>query len=102
MVLCVATNYPIIDSIPTGRPDSPMLAFLAAALGVYLAIVYKGLTPSRAFWLSTFAVLSISSKEITAFVFVPLYLGLAWTGGGRSGIPQAGRADSGSPWRSGS
>jgi hypothetical protein len=80
MGFCVATNYPIIIAIPTASPDSPMLAFLAAALGVYLAIVYRGLTPSRAFWLSTFAVLSISSKEIAAFVFVPSYLGLAWSG----------------------
>jgi hypothetical protein len=80
MIFCIATNYPIIIALPTGRPDSPMLAFLAAALGVYLAIVYKGLTPTRAFWLSTFAVLSISSKELTTFVFVPSYLGLAWTG----------------------
>jgi len=80
MIFCIATNYPIIVSIPTAKPDGPMLAFLAAALAVYLLIVFKGLTPARAFWLSTFAVLSISSKEITAFVFVPSYLGLAWTG----------------------
>jgi hypothetical protein len=80
MIFCVATSYPILVVIPTGRPDSLMLTCLAAALGVYLAIVYQGLTPARAFWLSTFAVLSISSKEITAFVFVPSYLGLAWTG----------------------
>ena len=57
-----------------------MLLFLAAALGVYVGIVYRGLTPTRAFWLSTFAVLSISSKEITAFVFIPCYIGLAWSG----------------------
>ena len=80
MIFCVATNYPIIELIPIAGPDSSMLAFLAAALGVYLAIIYKGLTPARAFWLSTFAVLSISGKELTAFVFVPAYLGLAWTG----------------------
>ena len=69
MLFCVATNYPFIVSLPTARPDSPMLSFLAAALGVYLVIVYKGLTPARAFWLSIFAVLSISSKDILAAVF---------------------------------
>lgn len=80
ITFCIATNYPILASIPTGRPDSLMLSSLAAALGVYLEIVSKGLTPARAFWLSTFAVFSISSKEIAAFVFVPSYLGLAWMG----------------------
>jgi hypothetical protein len=80
MTFCIATNYQILVTIPTGRPDSPMLAFLAAALGVYLTIVSRGLTPARAFWLSAFAVLAISSKENVAFVFVPSYLGLAWAG----------------------
>jgi hypothetical protein len=97
IIFCIATNYPILASIPTGKPDSLMLTSLAAALGVYLAIVYWGLTPVRAFWLSAFAVLSISSKEIAAFVFVPTYLGLAWTGWMRTrGSPD----ETGRFWRS--
>ncbi len=84
-VFALATNYFVLTSVPMARPDSSMLAFGAGALGAYLLIVAQGLTATRAFWLSVFAVLAISSKENIASAFVPPYLWIAWHGWCRRG-----------------
>src|SRR4051812_24781619 len=35
-LLCIATNYILVYSLPNPKPDAPMLAFAAAALAVYI------------------------------------------------------------------
>ena len=58
-----------------------MLAFCAAALAVYIRILYDGLTIRRGVLLSLFAVAAVSSKELAAPMFVFPYLALiviAW------------------------
>lgn len=75
---CVATNYAIIRSFPVPRPDGPMLCFCAAALAVYLRIVYCDLTVRRGVVLSLLAVLAISSKELAAWLFVLPYAGIIY------------------------
>src|SRR5262249_49893983 len=57
---CIATNYTVGGVLATARPDSPMIACMAAALAFFLRIVADGLTPGRAFWMSLFAVFAIS------------------------------------------
>jgi len=75
---CIATNVPLIMSLPIPRPDSAMLAFGAMSLGVYLRIISKGLSPARAFWFSLLAVFAVSAKEVAAGMFVLPSLGLLW------------------------
>jgi hypothetical protein len=57
------------------KPDAPMIAFLALALGTYVECVYRGLTPWRAARLGTWTAWAVSSKEITGPLFV-----LPWSG----------------------
>ncbi|HEX7008626.1 MAG TPA: hypothetical protein VF184_01505, partial [Phycisphaeraceae bacterium] len=77
-LLSIGTDYAAAVSFANTRPDGPMLAFCAAALAVYLRIVYLGLTPRRALALSALAVCAISSKELAGPVWVLPYLGLGW------------------------
>ncbi|HBE18534.1 MAG TPA: hypothetical protein DEG17_12950 [Cyanobacteria bacterium UBA11149] len=79
-LFCIATNYPAISILPSTRPDSLMLAFGAAALGVYLQIVYLGLTPLRGLWLSLFAVCAVTSKEMIGPMFILPYLAIGLVG----------------------
>lgn len=79
--VCAATNYALVQRFPPAKPDGPMLAFCAAALAVYIRILYDGLTTRRGVLLSLFAVAAVSSKELAAPMFVFPYLALvviAW------------------------
>ncbi len=77
-LLCIATNYALVYALPNPKPDAPMLAFSAAAIAVYVRILYLGLTTRRGVMLSLFAVCAVSSKELAGPMFVLPYLGLAW------------------------
>jgi hypothetical protein len=78
-LICVATNLPLLTMAAVPRPDSPMNFFGAAALGVYVLIVFEGLTPLRAVSLSLLAVFAMTAKELAGTMFVLPYLGLIWT-----------------------
>jgi len=73
---CVATDQPVAYHLANDRPDGPAYAFLAAALAVYVLMLYRGITLARGVLLSLFAVCSISSKEMAGPTFVLPYLGL--------------------------
>jgi hypothetical protein len=76
MLFTIATNWALVHSLPAPRPDSPMLAFSALALAVYIRILFLGLTARRGIWMSIWAVFAISSKELAGPMFVLPYLGL--------------------------
>jgi hypothetical protein len=79
VLACVVTNVPLLTEVPVPRPDSAMNFFGAAALGLYVTIVFKGLNPVRAFCLSLFAVFAVTAKELAGTMFVLPYVGLLWT-----------------------
>jgi hypothetical protein len=70
MLFCIATNFTLVHSLPTARPDSPMLAFSAAALAVYIQILYLGLTLKRSLAMVLLIVFATTSKELAAPMFV--------------------------------
>ncbi len=78
MLLCIATNFPLLHSLPTARPDSPMMAFSALALAMYIRILYLGLTLRRGIATALLVVFATSSKELAATMFVLPFLGLAF------------------------
>jgi hypothetical protein len=78
MLLCLATNFPLLHSLPTARPDSPMMAFSALALAMYIRILYLGLTLRRGIATALLVVFAASSKELAATMFVLPFLGLAF------------------------
>jgi hypothetical protein len=78
LLFCFATNYAVAEQLPSPRPDSPMLAFSALAIAMYLRMLYLGLTVRRGVAFSLFAVFAISSKELAGPLFVLPYLGLIW------------------------
>src|SRR5688500_2390827 len=78
LLFCVVTNYALLEQLPSPRPDSGMIAFAALALGVYMRMVFAGLSVRRGVWFSIWAVLAISSKELAAPMFVLPFLGLIW------------------------
>jgi hypothetical protein len=78
-LVCIVTNVPLLMNVPAPAPDSAMNFFGAAALGVYVTSVFKGLNPLRAFWLSLLAVFTITAKELAGPMFVLPYVGLLWT-----------------------
>ena len=80
LVFCVSTSPELVFKFVATKPDGLMLAFLAAAMGVYALIVSEGLTWRRGVALSVLAVMSISCKELTAPTFVFPYLGIAVAG----------------------
>jgi hypothetical protein len=80
VLFCVATSPELIDYYVATKPDGLMLAFLAAAMGVYTLIVWEGLTLRKGVALSILAVFSVSCKELTALVFVLPYVGIAVVG----------------------
>ncbi len=77
-LFCVATNSMFVMSLPLSKPDAPMLAFSALAMGVYLRIIYFGLTPKRALWFGIWMALGVSGKEIAGPMFVLPCIGLLW------------------------
>ena len=80
LTLCVATSSRLVFDFVSTKPDGLMLAFLAASLAVYADIIGGGLTRRRGFLLSLLAVCSISCKELTAALYIPLYAGLGLWG----------------------
>src|SRR5438093_1518921 len=44
LLFCIATNWALVYVLPIARPDSPMLAFSALALAVYVRILFLGMT----------------------------------------------------------
>lgn len=42
----------LVYHLPLTRPNGPKLASMSGTLVIYLAILYRGLTPKRVFWLS--------------------------------------------------
>jgi hypothetical protein len=80
LTLCMATSPELIRSFASTKPDGLMLAFLAGAMGAYTLILSDGLTRGRGFLLSLLAVCSLSCKELTATLFVPLYAMVAIRG----------------------
>ena len=78
MLLCVATDSALVSTLPTPRPDAPMLAFAAAALAVWVRIVTLGFSTRRGIVLALLAVFAVSSKELAAALFVLPYVSLAW------------------------
>lgn len=77
-LFCVGTNYCAVGYAANTRPDGPMFAFVAASLGLYVRIVYDGLTRARGVWLSILAVCAISAKEVAGPVYLLPYLGVGW------------------------
>ncbi len=82
MLFCIATNFTLVHSLPTARPDSPMLAFAAAALAIYIRILYLGLSLRRCLAMVLLIVFATSSKEFAAPMFVLPYLALAFNSHG--------------------
>ena len=80
LLFCIATNYALIDQLPSPRPDSGMIAFSALALTMYVRMLYWGLSVRRGVWFSIWAVLAISCKELAAPMFVLPFLALVWLG----------------------
>jgi hypothetical protein len=76
LLFCVATNYALLHAVPTPRPDSPMLAFTALALAVYLRMLYLGMTTRRAVAFALWATFAVSARELAAPLFVLPYLAL--------------------------
>ena len=92
LLFCVATNWALLHALPSPRPDSPMIAFTALALAVYVRILFLGMTLRRGIWFSIWVACAVSSKELAAPMFVLPYLGLIalmW----REGDRQPGGAD---------
>ena len=77
-IVCLVTNVPLLTVAAAPAPDSPMNFFGAAALGIYVTVVFGELTPIRAICLSLFAVLAITAKELAGPMFVLPYLGIIW------------------------
>jgi hypothetical protein len=77
-LMLVATDQPVAYHLANDRPDGPAYEFLAAALAVYVLMLYQGITLVRGVLLSLFAVFSISSKEMAGPTYVLPYLGLGW------------------------
>ncbi len=80
LTLCVATSPRLVVDFVSTKPDGLMLAFLASSMAVYTDIIASTLTLRKAFLLSVLAVCSISCKELTAGVYLPLYLALCLWG----------------------
>jgi hypothetical protein len=80
MIFCIAGNAVVVWKLPVPEVDSPMLAFLALSLAVYLRILRRGITTKRLLWMFVFAVASISSKEIAGPAFVLPTMALLWMG----------------------
>ena len=81
MLFCVATNYALVDQLPSPRPDSGMIGFGALALAVYVRMLFDGLTVRRGAWFAVWAAIAVSCKELAAPMFVMPLLGLivvAW------------------------
>jgi hypothetical protein len=78
LIFCVATNYALVEQLPSPRPDSGMLAFSALALAVYVRMLFFGLTIRRGVFFSVWAVFAIGCKELAAPMFVLPFLGLIW------------------------
>jgi hypothetical protein len=70
MIFCIAANAALVWKLPVPEVDSPMLAFAALALAVYVRILRRGVTTKRLLWMFLFAVASVSSKEIAGPMFV--------------------------------
>lgn len=77
-LFCVGTNYCAVGFAANTRPDGPMFAFVGASLGLYVWILFDGLTPARGVWLSILAVCAITAKEVAGPLYVLPYLGLGW------------------------
>lgn len=87
LLFCAATNYAMVDQLPSPRPDSGMIGFSALALAVYARMLFVGLSVRRGAWFAVWAVLAISSKELAAPMFVMPFLALifiAWREGDRN------------------
>ena len=81
LLFCVATNYALVDQLPSPRPDSGMIGFSALALAVYVRMLFDGLTVRRGVWFAICAAFAVSCKELAAPMFVmPLLglIGIAW------------------------
>jgi hypothetical protein len=78
-LVCVSTNLPLLIGVPVPGPDSALNGFAAAALGVYVTIIFKGLNSRRAFCVSLLAVCAISAKELAGPMFIFPYIGILWT-----------------------
>src|SRR4030095_17036840 len=78
ILFCFATNYSVIEQLPSPRPDSGILGFSALALAVYVRMLFLGLSLRRGVSFSIWAVLAIGCKELAAPMFVLPYLGLIW------------------------
>jgi hypothetical protein len=78
LTACLTTNVAILLQVPSGRPDSPMLAFSAAGVGVYLRIVKERLTPWRALCFGLLGVFATSSKELAGPAFAAGGLGVLY------------------------
>jgi hypothetical protein len=87
LTLCIATSSRLLIDFVSTRPDGLMLAFLIFSMAVYTDIVAGGLTRQRGCLLSVLAVCSISCKEVTAALYVPLFAGLAVGGIARLSTP---------------
>lgn len=84
LTFCIAANATAVWKVPVPEVDSPMLAFSAAALAVYMRMLFDGVTPRRGFWFAAFAVAAFSSKEIAGPVFALPVLALGIAGWIRS------------------
>ncbi|MCG8524413.1 MAG: hypothetical protein MI744_19595, partial [Pseudomonadales bacterium] len=72
----IATNInDLLYSVNT-RPDGPMVWFALLSLVIYCKIIFDKLTVKRAFWMSVFASLAITSKALVGPLFVLPYLAL--------------------------
>jgi hypothetical protein len=87
LTLCIATSSRLLTDFVSTKPDGLMLAFLILSMAVYTDIVASGLTRQRGCLLSVLAVCSISCKELTAALYIPLFAGLAVAGIARLSAP---------------
>ncbi|HXJ84535.1 MAG TPA: hypothetical protein VMS64_38330 [Candidatus Methylomirabilis sp.] len=83
LLLCVTTSPRLVFDFVSTKPDGLMLAFLAGSMAVYTDVIGRGLTRRRGFLLSLLAVASMSCKELTAALYLPLYAGLGLWGAAR-------------------
>jgi hypothetical protein len=76
-MLCFGTSWAAAYYAANTRPEAPQYAFVALALACYVRMLFSPPTWQRAAWMSTWAALAVTAKELAATVFVLPYAAYA-------------------------
>jgi hypothetical protein len=75
----ISTNPLIIFSFVANKPDGVMHGLASVAIGIYMIIVFYGLTPRRAVGFAAAAMMAFSSKEIVGPMLILPFIGLVYS-----------------------